>query len=697
MSIASKILMMLLAVSIASVVATGIVGYISGTNAIRKSVNDNMVQLRESRTSQIEAMFTSLTNTVAVVSHGQTVISAMNDYSQAFADLRASNPEISPADQAALKSYYSSVFAPEMSRETGKEVDPSIYLPTDRAQQYLQARYTVPPAGDWTKAIQVGSAGDPSAWSAVNARLQPYFRDLTERSKLDDLLLIDRGGNVVYSAYKGVDLGTNLINGPLQSSQLADGFAKAMAASSADEVIVTDFGQYAPALGKPVAWVLTPVGSGGSINGVMALQVPVDGINAVMTGDEHWQQQGLGSTGETFLAGPDKTMRSTSRMLITDPARYRSDVVDAGTPASVADRVVARKNPILLQPVGDSATTAALTGKSGVTETKDYLGNKVLAAYGPVDVPGLNWVLVAKIDSDEAFAPVNTFARNLALTTAGIVLVVSLLSVLLARAFARPLRVLNDAARKVSAGDYGVTVGLRSRDELGDLAGSFNDMSRSLETKQALIDKQRDENRELLTTLMPEALADRYQEGETTIIENHRNVSVVFTELAGLDEYTATMPAEDAVRVRSAFADSVESAAQAHGLDRVQALRGGFLASCGLTVPRIDHVDRSVQFALEVQRTVRSLNAQFGTDFTVRAGIDSGSVSAGLVGSKSMVYELWGEALDLAYRVHAATGEPGIFVSQRVRDALSESYAFTAATMDGADQVWSLDAERSHA
>lgn len=692
---------MLLAVSIASVVATGIIGYVTGTNAIRNSVNDHMVQLRESRAAQIEATFKSLTDTVAVVSHGQTVISAMDDYSKAFAELRASNPTVAPEDQAALRAYYANVFAPELSRGSGKNVDPAIYLPTDPAQQYLQARYTVPSGGDWTKAIGVGSAGDASEWSAVNARLQPYFRDLSTRAQLDDLLLIDRSGNVVFTAYKGVDLGTNVINGPLQSSELAQGFTKTLAASSADEVIITDFGEYAPALGKPVAWVLTPVGSGGSIDGVMALQIPVDGINAVMTGDEQWQQDGLGSTGETFLAGPDKTMRSTSRMLVTDPQRYRSDVIDAGTPPSVADRVVARKNPILLQPVNNTAVSGALSEQTGVVQTKDYLGNEVLAAYGPVSIPGLNWVLVAKIDTDEAFAPVNRFARNLALTTAAIVLVVSLLSVLLARLFSKPLRTLNDAARQVSAGNYGVTVGLHSRDELGDLAQSFNDMSRSLETKQALIDQQRTENRELLTSLMPEALADRYREGETTIIENHRDVSVVFTELAGLDEYTASVSAQDALRVRTAFSDSVESAAEAHGLDRVQTLRGGFLASCGLTVPRVDHVDRSVQFALEVQRTVASLNARFDTDFTVRAGIDSGPVSAGLVGSKSMVYELWGEALDLAYRVHAATGGPGIFVSQRVRDALSESYTFSPTTTPtatgGSDQVWSLEPQDSHA
>lgn len=681
---------MLLAVSILSVLACGIIGYLSGTSSLRKSVNDNLTQLRESRASQIETFFKTTQDTVAVVSHGETVLAATRDFSSAFAQLESEPPTISPADQAAVKNYYRTVFAPELQKGTGQQVDPALFMPTDPAQTFLQARYTAPPAGDWDKAIAVDTAGDSSQWSAVHARNQAYFRDLTTRFKYEDTLLINRQGQVVYTAYKGVDLGTNLKNGPFQSSDLARGFDQAISSTTADATVVTDFSIYPPALGRPVAWVLSPVGAGSEIDGVMAVQIPLDGINSVMTGNEQWSQEGLGNTGETFLVGSDHLMRSTSRTLLTDPQRYRSEVIDAGTPAAVADRVIAQRNPVLLQSVGGPVSDA-VAGQTGVGEFTSYLGHNVLAAYRPVNIAGLNWVLVAEINTDEALAPVNDFARNIALATAAIVLIVSLLSVLLARAFTRPLRTLNAAARDVSAGNYGGSVTIRSNDELGALATSFNDMSRSLEVKQALIDQQREENNELLTSLMPAAVAERYREGETQITEDHRNVTVVFAELAGLDEYTNALPVDDAVAIRSAFADSVEASAREHGLERVQTLRGGFLTCCGLSVPRVDRIDRSIRFAVDIDRTVRRLNAQFSTSFALRAGIDSGAVSAGLVGSKSMVYELWGDALELAYRVHAVTGEPGIFVSEHVREALSGTYSFTPAGTAGDHQVWALD------
>ena len=125
-------------------------------------------------------------------------------------------------------------------------------------------------------------------------------------------------------------------------------------------------------------------------------------------------------------------------------------------------------------------------------------------------------MIVAKIDKSEALAPVTTFARNIALSTAGIVLVVSLLALLFSRILTRPVKSLAVAVRRVAGGELGVTVPVTSSDEFGDLAASFNAMSASLQTKQTLIDEQRRENDELLATLMPEPVARRYREGRRT-------------------------------------------------------------------------------------------------------------------------------------------------------------------------------------
>ena len=338
----------------------------------------------------------------------------------------------------------------------------------------------------------------------------------------------------------------------------------------------------------------------------------------------------------------------------------------------------------------------ALAGKSGVTTAASYLGPEMLYAYAPLKLPGLDWVIVAKIDKSEALAPVASFARNIALSTAAIVLVVSLLSLLFSRILTRPVKSLAAAVHRVAGGELGVTVPVTSSDEFGELSSSFNAMSASLQTKQQLIDEQRRENDELLSSLMPESEARRYREGEENISSQHRDVSVIYAQLLGFDEFARSLPAGESVGMLNSLVEAFDTAAERHGVEQVRSMQdNGLLATCGLVVPRVDHASRTIAFAREVAEILHGFNDQHDSQLAIRAGIDSGPVSSGLVGQRSTIYALWGEAVDLANRVHAATSSAGVFVSDRVHDSVLGIYDFseagTIAGENGTETVWRLD------
>ena len=98
---------------------------------------------------------------------------------------------------------------------------PDVFIPTSPAQRYLQAWYTAP-YDDFDDALAVTDAGDGSTWSEAHAQFHRFFQELVNRYGYEDVLLIDDEGNVVYSAYKGVDLGTNVLDGPYDGSNLRD-------------------------------------------------------------------------------------------------------------------------------------------------------------------------------------------------------------------------------------------------------------------------------------------------------------------------------------------------------------------------------------------------------------------------------------------------------------------------------------------
>ena len=124
-----------------------------------------------------------------------------------------------------------------------------------------------------------------------------------------------------------------------------------------------------------------------------------------------------------------------------------------------------------------AAADDALAGRSGTLIAPNYLGRETLAAYGPAEVPGVDWVVIAEIDSAEAFAPVTEFTRNLVVSSAVLALVVSVLSLLLARIFVSPLRRLAKAAQRIAAGESGVTVDAGSNDELRQVSAASTSAS----------------------------------------------------------------------------------------------------------------------------------------------------------------------------------------------------------------------------
>jgi class 3 adenylate cyclase len=692
-SIQSKLLLMLLVTSILSAAVVGAIGFQSGRTSLRAAAFDRLTEIRESQSRQLEAKFNDLEDSLVVYTRGATTTEAIEAFSAGFDQL--SNATVNPAQWQSVVDYYKTQFQKAEEAQNGNQIDITGLLPTANAQKYLQANYTTR-FTDWDQSIRFDDAGDGSAWSAANARFNDFFREIVLRFQFEDALLLDTRGNVVYSAYKGVDLGSNILAGPYRDNGLRDAYEKAVTSHAVDYVGVTDFGDYQPA-DEPTAWMVAPVGPQGRVEGVLALQFPISKINDLMTVNQKWEAAGMGKTGETYLVGPDDLMRSDSRLFLENRDQFKRDVVNAGTPPDIAEESIRQHGTTLVQPTVSEAIRLAQRGQSGTLIEDDYLGHRTLQAYAPVDLRGLHWSIVAKIDTTEAFQPVANFTQTLVISTAVIIFVVCLAAMLLARLFVRPIRRLEAGAQQISAGDYNVTLPVRSRDEFGDLTVAFNDMSRNLAIKEDLLAEQRSENDRLLRSLMPEQVVQRYREGEETIAQDHQNVTVIFADIVGLDELTDELSSEELLAIVNRLTRQFDSAANNLGVEQVRTLHNGYLASCGLSTPRLDNVRRTVDFAIEMQRTIDRFNAETGNDLKLRAGIDTGTVTSGLVGRSTLAYDMWGSTVSLAYQVQSGSPQPGVYVTSRVYDAMRDTRSFTSAgviTVDDEEQpVWRL-AER---
>ena len=497
-----------------------------------------------------------------------------------------------PAQSQSITDYYNNGFIKEVEQYSDDKLDVAQLLPTSNAQRYLQANYTAQRKSD-DVALTINDAHDGSAWSAANAQYQDFFREIVNRFEFEDALLLDAGGNVVYSAYKDVDLGTNILAGPYSGSKLRGAFEQALSSNALDYVGFTDFEIYQPAENVPTAWMVTPIVSDGRAKGVLALQFPATKINRLMTFDKQWGTAGLGATGETYLVGPDGLMRSDSRLFLRGSAGLQT----RRRPGGHSRRRRRSSDPAGRHHPGATRCVASHPGRRprSVRDADHHRLPRQRVAAGvcaagdpriPTSTgPSSRRSTPRRPSRARRCSPGPWCSRPSASSSSSVIA-----AVFLAQLFVRPIRRLEAGARRISAGDYNVVIPVETRDEIGDLTMAFNEMSRSLTVKEELLNEQRKENDQLLGLLMPEPVAARYRQGEEIPAEEHQDVTVIFVDVIGLDRLQAELTSERWLTIVDELERQFDAAGDGLGMERIRSVRNGYLGSCGLNVPRLDNV-----------------------------------------------------------------------------------------------------------
>ncbi|MCP4688844.1 MAG: methyl-accepting chemotaxis protein [Desulfobacterales bacterium] len=282
-----------------------------------------------------------------------------------------------------------------------------------------------------------------------------YFEKYNKIYGYQDLFLINSDGYCFYTAARAPEYQTNLQRGKFADSGLGRLVGRVMESKAFG---FADFEPYEPSKGEPASFIARPVVHDGRVEMVVALRIPLDAINAIMQ-----QRDGMGKTGETYLVGPDKRMRSDSfldKEGRSVKASFAGDVANNG--------------------VDTESVKKALAGKSHQKVVLDYNGNPVLSAYTPVKLWDVTWALLAEIDEAEVKEPVRRMYVAMGVLGVIILVVVTIVAFLIARSIAAPLAKGVAFVKRVAEGDLTARVDADRKDELGVLAAAMNSISTNL-------------------------------------------------------------------------------------------------------------------------------------------------------------------------------------------------------------------------
>lgn len=670
-----KLFAILLLLGVAAILVTGILGYIRGRDALQTAIYNQLTAQRQSKTRQVENYFRATADDLRLLAQTKMVTDALRDFRRGFAELEARPP--APEVHAKVEEWYGLHYFPIVRRLLGANVVLTDYLPKGVAATYLQYHYIIANPQPVSRRKLLDNAEDGSSYSAAHALYHPLLRSSAQQVGFYDLMIADvTTGRVLYALTKEVDFATSLRIGPYRNTNLAAAFARCAGLTDRSATCLEDFSAYLPDDGKPTAFMGAPIIDGGVTVGVLIAQMPVDEIDDTVTGSRRWRQEGFGATGEAYLVGPDFSLRSAPRLYYENREAYFATLRESGHSNDEIAAIERFGTPIMQEKIVTTATRAAMSGVEGIGEVVGHFGRATLASWGPLDIQGVRWGLVAKIETSEAFAPIYDLRRDLMIAGGLALLIVIMVGGWLSHSLMSPLRELTAGVRRFASGDRSARVHVRTQDEIGQLCEAFNGMVSEITAQSTVIEAKNRENEALLLNVLPAPIANRLRGGEQSIADGFANVSVLFADIVGFTEIASTMPPQQVVSLLNGLFTRFDVAAHEVGIEKIKTVGDAYMAVCGLPQAVDDHIDRMVRMAIRMVHITREHALEHKVSLQVRIGINSGPVVAGVIGKSKYIYDLWGDTVNLASRMET-TGLPGaIQVTRPVYEALSEKYVF---------------------
>jgi class 3 adenylate cyclase len=668
LSIRSKLLALLLLSGILCIAATGLIADHSGTQSLRKSIFGQLTTLRESKKSEVERYFAQIERQFGALSQSPDTITAAQALKRGFVQIEG---QAMPA--AELETFYKEQFIPRIAGLDNADQTPQTYMPKEPRSVRLQTDYIAHnsfPADEKQKLV---TAGTGTIYDQAHALYHPFLLRMAEASNLSDISLIDpQTGFVIYTVYKGTEFGTNLRDGPLAQTGIARAFEGAIRSGG---TVLEDFSPYAPSYFAPAAFIATPIMSDGRMQAVLVAEISKDDIEAVMTTNHRWEDAGLGKTGEVFLAGGDRTMRSGSRFRFEDPDTYFKDLSETGVSTDDIKRIKRFDSVILNQPTNTQAVNAALKGETGTDIVSDYRGVDVLASWAPIDVLGSRWAIVAKMDTSEAMAPVANFRQRLIQVGAGAAALLTLFSLFAASVFTRPIKEVLTGVNQLAAGDEKTRIKVAGRDEFSDLGQAFNSMADEIAARTEKIEHKTLEYETLLRNVYPEIVAERIKMGDEAIAEIVKNVCVIVISIDGTNALI-TNSAEDTIKRMNELIGDFDEAAANTGVEKLRTAGETYVAACGLSAPRLDGAGRALAFVSQAAAILDRHARSWGLPLAIKAGIAIGDAEVGLIGRQRTVYEVWGTTMLTARRMVFDAEAGMVHVTKPVLEQLPDAAGF---------------------
>jgi adenylate cyclase len=188
------------------------------------------------------------------------------------------------------------------------------------------------------------------------------------------------------------------------------------------------------------------------------------------------------------------------------------------------------------------------------------------------------------------------------------------------------------------------------------------------------IEEEQRKSENLLLNILPAPIAERLKAHEVTIADSFTECSVLFADIVGFTPLSAKLGAKQLVDLLNEIFTAFDEFTEDLGLEKIKTIGDSYMVAAGIPEPHPDHAKVMVKMAENMLRYFENMDEIEGETISIRIGIHSGPVVAGVIGKKKFIYDLWGDTVNTAARMESHGVAGSIHVSKETAELIGDRY-----------------------
>jgi adenylate cyclase len=210
------------------------------------------------------------------------------------------------------------------------------------------------------------------------------------------------------------------------------------------------------------------------------------------------------------------------------------------------------------------------------------------------------------------------------------------------------------------------------------LSATGSQLGQFIKRKQAeaALKQEQQETERLLLNILPKEIAEKLKGETQTIADTFDNVTVLFADLVGFTQLASELSAIEIVEILNIIFSQFDYLIEQHDLEKIKTIGDAYMIVGGLPIPNPFHETAMINMALDMLKSIAEFNRKTQNNLSLRIGIHTGSVVAGVIGTKKFIYDLWGDTVNIASRMESQGIAGKIQVTEDIYQRLKDSYLF---------------------